>query len=295
MKKHSFLLASFALLCGACSSTTPVMTQTSPAAPASLRSPASMDWEKEMSDEAMKESTVKWYETKIKEAQSTTAAAHVDIANKIAQAKLKGGTCSGDFYYTDLVDHYLAALNGNSKAKFDSAVHKLLSQNMVYKVATILAKKDMYSSFNSNYLDSTYALQDLKMEDLDNVYFETMAAGAYGSWANVVLKKDGTAKFNNLKMDDEGMTSWESHEGSWQMKFYDSKESKTGTAKNVWGERRGLVIYLTKIINGKEHTDAYRVRFRNNEYRLETKAEDFSKEEYIRPSYVSSITGECDA
>jgi hypothetical protein len=46
----------------------------------------------------------------------------VDIANKIAQAKLKGGTCSGDFYYTDLVDHYLAALNGNSKAKFDSAV-----------------------------------------------------------------------------------------------------------------------------------------------------------------------------
>lgn len=269
--------------------------------PDSQRQPASMKWEFETPKEEMSESTAKWYMDSILKQTKATGDSYLKVANLIAQAKVRGATCSiGDFYYSDLLDSYMKAITVNPKAKFDKDVEKILGQSLTYRVAEKV-RKDLESSYLKNdYLMEYFESRPLSPEELDGVYFESMAAGAYGSTFNIVLNKDGSFDFSRLHLDDaaENGFRWENGKGVWKLKTYDyavrGRETKPIPEDKKEWEKRGAVFYLDFDGNNK-FPKAYRVRFKRGEFHLQTRDQDLSRDQYEQSSFVSSVTGECDA
>jgi hypothetical protein len=264
-----------------------------------FRQPASMIWEEGTPSEEMPETTVKWYEKSIAQHLKTTGDAHAKIADLIAQAKVRGGTCSGDFYFSDLITHYLTAISVNNKITFGSDVKKILSQTLTYRVAEKM-RKDPDALFNEYGLLDYYRSRALTAEEMDGVYFESMGQGVYGSTFNLTFNKDGTFKYSRLVLDDEDDSDfkWVHGKGTWSTKVYEDvirgrKAPKTLDHNTKW-EHRGVVFFLDFDGNNKVPS-AYRLRFDNGVFRLETRKQDLSTEEFKKAEFYSSVTSECDA
>lgn len=295
MKYSAQLLSVIAALSmTACSSYKPATPMSSES-----RQPASMIWEQNTPHEDMPETTVNWYKKSIEKHVKTTGVAHAKIADLIAQAKARGGTCSGDFYFSDLITHYLTAIAADQNITFDSDVKKVMSQTLTYRLAEKM-RKDPDNYFNEHGLLDYYQRKPLTAQELDGVYFESMAQGAYGSTFNVTFNKDGTFTHSRLILDDTQSPGyhWVHGKGTWSTKIYPEamrgRKAPSSPEQAVEWERRGVVFFLDFDGNNK-FPQAYRLRFRSGEFRLETRKQDFSTDEYPRAKFISSVTGECDA
>jgi len=276
------------------------LSNTDSSVTSSDRTPSSMIWEEKMPLTEIDDTTVFWYKMKIYLERQKSAQANAEIANRIAQAKLRGATCAGDFYYDDLINAYLAAVEGNPKVQFDSAVAQVLGQSFTYRVAEKMRKGENNIPPSPKHMSYYFENMEYSPEFMDGVYFEKMAAGAYGSTFNFTLKKDGTLNYGRLVFDETQTPDfkWTTGTGKWQLKKYDAVKRGRGkinlsSAVNEEWEKRGYVLYLKFDFDGS--TMAYRLRYKDGHFQLDTRAQDFSKEEYKRGTFYSAVTGECDA